>query len=423
MDLYWHPLWTLSLLLQSLFQAMEVAFLTAQKSALERQSGAARIFFFKSRPDRLYGVTRSGYLLAMGGGILGVADLYNRSQPYGGWAFLLSALGFLVLSLGPGYLWPRALAARFSVSLARLFVWPAVLLQYLLWPLYGPMLHLSKALLGLFRLEVNFELARPEDELQQMLAESLKAGTIQDAEHEFIANILEFSDTVAREIMVPRVEIEALDVDSDREDWEAAIQLNYSRLPVYKETMDNIIGVLNVKDLMRAVVTGQDVVIQNLVRPAYFVPVSMKIGSILSQMQKNKNRMAIVIDEYGGTAGMLTMEDILEEIVGEIQEATVLTEEEDIRMLADQTYMVRGSCSIDDFNEYFAVELPESESYNSLAGLVIERMGRFPEVGEKFVTEDFSFELTRKVRQKLEQFRVIRLRVPSEESSLLGSLH
>jgi CBS domain containing-hemolysin-like protein len=119
--------------------------------------------------------------------------------------------------------------------------------------------------------------------------------------------------------------------------------------------------------------------------------------------------MAVVVDEYGGTAGILTMEDILEEIVGEIQEATALTEDEDIRMLADNTYLIKGACAIGDFNEYFSVEMPESESYTSVAGFIIEKMGRFPEVGEKYATSDFTFELIRKVRQRLEQFRVIRL--------------
>ena len=184
-------------------------------------------------------------------------------------------------------------------------------------------------------------------------------------------------------------------------------------MPVFNKNLDNIIGILHVKDMIRYLSRREPLpALSEMVRPPYYVPESMKIGGILSEMQKRKTHMAVVVDEFGGTAGVLTLEDILEEIVGEIQEVTEVSDEIQIFPLPDGNHVVVGSCSIDEFNEFFALDLPESDAYTSIAGYVIETAGRFPEVGERIEAGSVAFELIKKVRQKLVSFRVYR--VPAE---------
>ena len=253
------------------------------------------------------------------------------------------------------------------------------------------------------------------EEIKHLLEEGVRHGTIAHSEHEIIENVLEINDTAAREVMVPRVDIKAISVDAAEDEVRKAVDSLYSRLPVFGEGLDNIIGILHMKDLMRCLARQEPYQLSRLARPAYFVPESMKIGKILQEMQKRKTHMAIVVDEYGGTAGLLTMEDILEEIVGEIQDVTEIPDEDEFMPLPDGSYLVSGSCGISDFNEFMQEGLPEADSYTSVAGFVIEQIGRFPEVGEKIVSGNLSFELVKRVRQKMVQFRVRRLEPAPEE--------
>jgi putative hemolysin len=176
-------------------------------------------------------------------------------------------------------------------------------------------------------------------------------------------------------------------------------------IPVYEGSPDNIIGVIHTKDFMKSFVYGVPVQIKSLIRPAYFIPETKLISEILKEMQKRGERIAIVTDEYGGTEGMITMEDILEEIVGKIKDSTK-TELKDYTRLPDGKYYVLGSMSIDDFNESFNLTLPVSEEYNTVAGFIADRTGKILNTGETFEFEVLIFELIKKIRQKMVQFKV-----------------
>jgi putative hemolysin len=253
----------------------------------------------------------------------------------------------------------------------------------------------------------NFSLSRPsEDEILDIISDGVKSGAIDETEQEIIENILEFNDLKSNEVMIPRIEMIAVDLTEEKEViLEEIIKTGHSLVPAYEESTDNIIGVIHTKDLMRRYIEKKNISIKNLVRPAYFIPETKPISEVLKEMQRRGERLAIVTDEYGGTEGLITLEDILEEIVGEIKDKTKI-EESEFSRFPDGTFCILGSMDIDDFNETFNYAIPESEEYNTIAGFVAEKTGMIMSQGDSFEFEGLHFELIKKIRQKMVQFKV-----------------
>jgi putative hemolysin len=429
------------ILLNGFFSGSEMALISLKNSRLqslleEGDSRARLLQRLKDNPDNFFATVQIGVTLvtsaasAYGGAtLLGhlAPFLTGLNLPMVGPHINTIALATLVFSISYltlvfGELIPKSLALNYSEGFALTVAYPLHFFSKLFRPFTIFLTVSSNLVLKLFKDKTSFSESRlVEEEIRHLLEEGVQAGTIEHREHEIIQNVFEFNDTSAREIMVPRVDVQALAVDLSPEDIERAMDIPFSRLPVTKEGLDHIVGILHTKDLVRAVARKRNVVLAELVRPAYFVPDSMKIDKILHEMQKRRTHMAIVVDEYGGTAGLLTMEDILEEIVGEIQDITEEPEPKEIVKVAEDTYLVAGSCPTADFNAFFTEnELPESESYTSVAGFVIEKLGRFPEVGEKVKVENHIFELSKRIRQKLVQFRVQRLPQVEPEAEAAG---
>jgi len=255
--------------------------------------------------------------------------------------------------------------------------------------------------------KTNFSLSRPsEDEILDIISDGVKSGAIDETEQEIIENILEFNDLKSNEVMIPRTEMVAVDLTEEKEViLKEIIKTGHSLVPAYEETTDNIIGVIHTKDLMRRYIEKKNISIKNLVRPAYFIPETKLISEVLKEMQRRGERLAIVTDEYGGTEGLITLEDILEEIVGEIKDKTKI-EESEFSRFPDGTFCLLGSMDIDDFNETFNYSIPESEEYNTIAGFVAEKTGMIMSQGDSFEFEGLHFELIKKIRQKMVQFKV-----------------
>jgi putative hemolysin len=255
--------------------------------------------------------------------------------------------------------------------------------------------------------KTNFSLSRPsEDEILDIISDGVKSGAIDETEQEIIENILEFNDLKSDEVMIPRTEMIAVDLTEEKEViLKEIIKTGHSLVPAYEETTDNIIGVIHTKDLMRRYIEKKNISIKNLVRPAYFIPETKPISEVLKEMQRRGERLAIVTDEYGGTEGLITLEDILEEIVGEIKDKTKI-EESEFSKFPDGTFCILGSMDIDDFNETFNYTIPESEEYNTIAGFVAEKTGIIMSQGDSFEFEGLHFELIKKMRQKMVQFKV-----------------
>jgi len=257
-----------------------------------------------------------------------------------------------------------------------------------------------------------------EEELRLLLAESAQSGevgAIQKTEHELIEKVFKFDERVVRQIMVPRPQMAAMDVATPPEEALTVISREgYSRIPVYAGTKDNIVGILHEKELLRRVLNKQTIKITDIMRPALFVPETKKIGSLLRELQNKRSHMAIVVDEFGVASGLITLEDIVEELVGEIQD-----EYDDERPVVEKRkeddFIVNAHASILDVNAHLPVHLPESPEYSTVAGLLNILFSGIPEVGESCEDGTYSFKVLKTSRGSVDS--VLLKVLPREEST------
>lgn len=283
---------------------------------------------------------------------------------------------------------PKALAVRDAPAAVRLLAAPVSFTTWLLSPLIWSVTMLLRPLAllvgspSMTRTPLVFE-----EELRLLVHAGEEEGFVEHEEREMIEGVFAFSETIVREVMVPRVDVVALEVDTPlAEALQIIIEEGHSRIPVYDETIDSIVGILYAKDLLPALRDHQpDRPIQPLLRPAYYVPETVNVGSLLKDLQQAKVHMAVVVDEYGGTAGLVTIEDLIEEIVGEIQDEYD-TEDPPIEILNEQEVIVNARTLIDDFNELTGLKLEATES-DRLGGLVYEKLGRMPHVGDEVLLD------------------------------------
>lgn len=253
------------------------------------------------------------------------------------------------------------------------------------------------------------ELLHSPEELEIIVRESAKSGMFNKTEQELITRIFEFSTTTVKEIMVPRTDVVAVEIGTPRDRLIRIVsEEGYSRLPVYRETIDNIVGIIYTKDLISLLEHRDLIVLQDIIRPAYFVPHSVKISLLMRELQERKMHIAIVVDEFGGMEGIVTMEDILEEIVGEIHDEydEVLKQ---IEQAADGSALVDARISIKDFNEKFGTELPEDTEYETLSGFLHKVTGRIPEQNEEIRHQNLTFTVVKKSQRRIRQVKVRKL--------------
>ena len=225
-----------------------------------------------------------------------------------------------------------------------------------------------------------------EEEIKMMIAEGEEKGTIEAGEKQLLNNVFEFNDIIVSEAMTPRTEMYAIDINDDiNKILDEVDEYKYSRIPVYEEDIDDIKGILYIKDILKPLKDNKPIDIKNSIREPYFVPESKDIDELFKEMQKNKIQMAIVIDEYGGTAGLITMEDILEELVGNIFDEYD-EEENDYKKIDENTYILSGSLTSNNLKKIFGVEIPQGD-YETLSGYLIDKLGRIPEENEHPVIE------------------------------------
>ncbi len=226
-----------------------------------------------------------------------------------------------------------------------------------------------------------------EEELKAVVAASTDEGVVEEEEREMIQGVLEMTDKNAREVMVPRVQVVALAADATLEEAvELVLDRGHSRIPVYNETIDNVVGILYAKDLLKVWRQDPRLEVATLARSATFVPEAKRLGELLQEMQRAKVHMAVVVDEYGGTAGVVTIEDLLEEIVGPIRDEYDVLEREEIQVITPTEALLSGSTSLDDVNDVLQLNL-SGEDFDSIGGLVYSLLGRIPAVGDEVRAE------------------------------------
>jgi len=257
-----------------------------------------------------------------------------------------------------------------------------------------------------------------EDELEFYITESGKEGMLEDVKSQMLRNIFDISEIYVKEVMVPRTDMVAVEVSSEPKEYlDRILASEFSRIPVYEDSVDKIVGILYVKDLLKFVQEdGVNFDLKKVIRKPFFVPETKKIDAMMGEFQKSRNHMAVVIDEYGGVAGIVTLEDILEEIVGEIWDEYD-TEEQEVTQLSEDSYIVDVRMDIDDFCDKFEIEKThEMDEYETVGGLVFDIAGKIPEVGEVYEFSDYSFKILNKFERRLDKVELTRLHREPEDN-------
>ena len=416
--------------LNAFFAASEIAFISLndakiEKMAKEGNKKAKQISKMLEAPSKFLstiqiGITLAGFLssaFASDAFAYRLAPIFNNLIPLGvgTWQNISIILITIILSFFTivfGELVPKRFAMKNYEKIAFATIGIIRAISIITAPFVKLLTHTTNAISKIFGVSENEEEIVTEEEIKMMIDQGEENGTIQEDEKELINNVFEFNDITASEIMTHRTDIFAVDINmTPGELLEEIIKddCRHSRIPVYDETIDDIKGILYVKDLIKNI-TKKTFKIKNIMKEAYFVSQNKLINEIFKELQKNKMQIAIVVDEYGGTAGLITMEDILEEIVGDIYDEYDEIEEE-YEKIDDKTYIISGRMPIYDVNKILKSNIPEGD-YDTLSGYLQEELGRIPDEEENPIIE--TKELTFKI-EEYEDKRIIKVKVCKNE--------
>lgn len=411
------------ILINAFFAASEIAYISLndakiEKMAKEGNKKAKQIEKMLKKPSQFLatiqiGITLAGFLssaLASDAFADKLAPmLYNlipaiSIEIWKGISIVLITIILSVFTLIFGELVPKRLAMKYYEKLSFATIGPIRILSILTDPFVKLLSNATNVISKLFGVTENEENTVTEEEIKMMLDQGEENGTIEEREKELINNVFELNDILVSEIMKHRTEIFALDISTTKEELLEELEkqeYRYSRIPIYEETIDEIRGVLYIKDVLKNI-NKKTLNIKKIMKPAYFVSQIKQIDEVFRELQKNKNHMAIVVDEYGGTAGIITMEDILEELVGNIYDEYDKIEEE-YKKIDENTYMLEGNMPIYDVNKLLKSNIPEGE-YDTLSGYLQDELGRIPKDEETPTIE--TKEITFKI-EKTEDKRIL----------------
>ena len=317
---------------------------------------------------------------------------------------------FVILVFGE--ITPKSLAFQKAERISLLVAKPLDFLVNILYPLVRALTFITKIILKPFGGDVKrLSPYVTEEEIKMLVEVGEREGTIEKREMEMIHSIFEFTDKVAREAMIPRVDMDCVDVNLDlNKALNIVLRTRHRRMPVYEGSIDNIIGIVNAHDLLHYLKEQKGANLRDIARSAYYVPETKKLGELFREMQEKKTQIAIVVDEYGGTAGLITLENLLEEIVGEILDEYD-AEEPPIEILDEHRVLVDAKTSIKELNEAVGLNLPE-EDFETIGGLVFNKFGRIPSAGEKIRIKNITIAV-----EKMRGRRISKLKITKPRSS------
>ena len=322
-------------------------------------------------------------------------------------AFVIAAVIFSVFGLAIPHAWAKYAGEKILSRTYKLLMFFTVLIS--------PVLYVLQLSDGLVRRLVGVAKTSPEEQQEEKQEEFLTdleqhrtEGVLDEEEQQMIENVLELSETTADEIMTPRTDIVAVELNSDRRAvLDIITKAGHSRVPVYEGNIDNIVGLVYAKDLLTEIgKEAADFKLRDRIRDAYFVPETKPLRVLLHEFQNQKLHIAVVLDEYGGTAGIVTLEDILEELVGEITDEYEEAPPEPIRKIDRNTIDVDARTAIDDVNDELELNLPEDEDYDTIGGFVFSHLGYIPKTGETFDYENLKFTITSAEARKIKRIRI-----------------
>ena len=389
------------------FSGAEIAVVALRKTRLEEllehgQRGARSVTALRANPERFLATVQVGITVvgataaAFGGSAIAsrLSPLLSRvdwlAAKADRWALAIVIAIVSYLSIVVGELVPKSLALRSSERYALLVGKPLLALSWLARPLVWFLTASSNLILRPFGDRTTFTEARHSaDELQQIVDEAVRVGSVDAQAGEIASRALVFPALTAADVMVPRQSVVMIPRHAPSDDIRRILlEHTHSRMPVYEDTIDNVVGYISIKDLLAVAWEGQLVIIEDVLRSAHFVPETKAAGDLLVEMRDRHNPFAIVVDNHGGTAGIVTMEDLLEELVGEIFSEHAQQEPNLIDVQADGSALVAGTTPIRDLNRALDLDLPEEGDWTTIGGMYIAQVGRIPSAGESMAMPD-----------------------------------
>ena len=404
------------LALSAFFSSSEIAMFSLAPHRVEAMvddglRGASTLQALKDDPHRLLVTILVGnnvVNIAMSSIATGLLAIYVSQSV----AVFVATFGITALVLLFGESAPKSYAVENTESWALRIAKPLELSEYLLFPLVVTFDYLTRQLNrvtgGRGEIESTYV---TREEIRDIIETGERAGVLEEDEREMLQRIFRFTSTIAKEVMTPRLDMEAVPKDSSIDEAiQACVQSGHTRLPVYDGSLDNVLGVVDVSDLVRDYTYGENdaVELEDLIEETLHVPESKNVDELLAEMRENRMHMVIVIDEFGTTEGMVTMEDVTEEIVGEILQSG---EEEPIEVVDDRTAILKGAVNIDEVNETLEVDIPEGEEFETIAGFIFNRAGRLVEEGETIEYDGLDIYV-----ERVENTRILRARLVKTEA-------
>ncbi len=420
----------LLILANGFFSGAEIAIVSVRRSRIDQlaqqgQKSALIVARLKDDADRFLatvqiGVTLVGSLASALGGASAVAYLGPLLQQSGipflqEWAGVL-AIGIAVvtisyLSLVFGELVPKSLALRYPEPIACAVARPLDLISRVFVVAVKLLTASSNLLLFLSGSGTkSTEALVSEEEVKYLIKEGAQKGIFDQTEQEFIHSVFDFADTSVQEVLTPRTAIHALEVQTPcAEALHAMIESGFSRMPVYEEDLEHIIGIVHIKELLHAHEQGQTASLRDFLHTAYFVPDSMQISHLLRELQVRRTHMAVVVNEFGTVIGIATIEDLLEEIVGEIRDEFDVNEVQPVQELSKGVLLIAGGVALSDLKEQHGLPVEETANYHTLAGFLLARLERIPKGGEAVLHQRYRFTIAAMDGRRIAQVRVEKL--------------
>ncbi|MBZ6495683.1 hemolysin family protein [Natrinema longum] len=405
--------------LSAFFSSSEIAMFNLPKHRLEGMieddiPGADLVKGLKDDPHRLLVTILVGnniVNIAMSSIATAILSIY-----FGGLVgVLLATFGITALVLLFGESVPKSYAVENTESWSIRIARPLKATEYLLFPLIVLFDYLTRQINKLIGSTGAIESPYvTRDEIQEMIESGEREGVLEEEEHEMLTRIFRFNNTIVKEVMTPRLDMTAVPKDADIDEAiETCIQSGHARIPVYEGSLDNVQGVVHIRDLVRDLNYGETETLElgDLIQPTLHVPESKNVDELLTEMRENRMHMAIVIDEFGTTEGLVTMEDMIEEIIGEILEGG---EEQPIEEIDEDTVLVRGEVNIEDVNESLDIDLPEGQEFETIAGFIFNRAGRLVEEGEEITYDGVRITVETVENTRILKARLKKLEVPDE---------
>ncbi len=413
------------------FSGSEIAVISARRSRIESlveagSRAAGRVKELQDNMDQFLatvqiGVTVCGTLAGVLGGILAERHIepavtraaLPRFVPPALVASALVGLAIIYVELVLGELVPKALALRYTETIALLVSRPFRFLARVSRWVVGFLSASTRLVLRGFGIrDAGPRTFVSEEEIKHMVTEGRQQGVLDQTEMEIIHSVFEFTDTPVRKVMVPRPKVFALDADTPPgEVGTLIVESGFSRIPVYERSIDNVVGVVYVKDALRLLEKRQPVVIRKILHPVHLVPETKKVGELLKELQKRRSHMAVVVDEHGSVAGLVTMEDLLEQIVGEIQDEYDW-EERPVERMRDGSMVVEGTVAAAQLRETYSIPLPESGEFETVAGFMLERLGSVPRGGEVVTLDDWRLTVVDVEGNRISKVKIEKVPVP-----------